>query len=219
MLWELIKQIRNKNKLSQKEFGKRVDITATYVSFVEKPYSEEHKYLPSEDLLRKIAKVYSSSEEERKEIEESLLLERAKLIIAPEIVKDYLLEVKKSKILMGDKEGKGTMPAAFILKLRKDISKRTNFYKETKTSKTTIDACLQGKQTISREKIIELANDLNQPIENYLILSGYMPYEFIDVMNHNGMISMFRSFAKLKPNEIEQVVSAISSIIKLYEKK
>jgi transcriptional regulator with XRE-family HTH domain len=219
MIWDTIKQIREKHDLSQKQFGIKIGVTATYVSYLERPYSKEHKYLPSEDLLRKIAKEFSQSEADRLEMEENLLLERAKLVIAPEIVKDYLLEVKKSKILIGDKGGKGRMPSMFIVKFKKDIQKTPNFYKTSKIPKSTIDAVLKGEQIISREKVISLANDLNQPIEDYLILSGYMPYEFVETLAHSGMISMLRTLSELSPKEKDEMIKAINSIIKVHIKK
>lgn len=218
-LWELIKQIREKHALSLNNFATKIGITATYVSFIERPYTDKNKHLPSEEVLRKIAKQFTHSEPDRKALEEKLLLERAKLVVAPEIVKDYLLDINKGKLIISDQEGKGTMPMAFINRLKKDFSNSPNLYKKSNISKGTVDAVLKGEQIIPRRTVMELATDLRQPVTEYLILAGYMPYEFLDVLTHKGMISMFRSFSKLSNKEIDDVVDAINKIIKVYTSK
>jgi len=81
-LSDYIKEIRKRHNLTRKAFSSRLGVTLTYIYMLERPYSISKK-VPSERLLRQIARLYAPDMERR------LLLERVRLLAAPE-VKDLI---------------------------------------------------------------------------------------------------------------------------------
>jgi transcriptional regulator with XRE-family HTH domain len=79
-IFYIIKELRQARKLTQKEFAKKIGISDVYLGLIEKG-----DRIPSDDILKKIAEVFSANQEERRNLELHLLKERAKLIVAPEI--------------------------------------------------------------------------------------------------------------------------------------
>jgi transcriptional regulator with XRE-family HTH domain len=117
------------------------------------------------------------------------------------------------------------MDPAFIERLKKDLAgKDDSFYKSLSISKEKLfDIIMLGKGKLSRVEVIELARKLKQPVDKYLLLSGYMPKEFGEAFEDEGIVDMFRSMkmGEVKDKEVDQFISALSKFLKGYiaEKK
>jgi DNA-binding XRE family transcriptional regulator len=117
------------------------------------------------------------------------------------------------------------MDPAFIERLKKDLAgKDDSFYKSLSISKEKLfDIIMLGKGKLSRVEVIELARKLKQPVDKYLLLSGYMPKEFGEAFEDEGIVDMFRSMktGEIKDEEVDQFISALSKFLKGYiaEKK
>lgn len=77
-LWNTIKEIRSKARLTQRQFADIIGCSAMHVSFMERPYSETRS-TASAHLLRNVAKKFTKTEEERLALEKQLLIERGLL--------------------------------------------------------------------------------------------------------------------------------------------
>ena len=215
-LGDLIREIREKAGLTRKEFAKKLGYTDAHIGLMEKPFSKTGK-LPSEELLRKIASKFSHSEEERIAIERNLLLERARLIVAPE-VSEYFLRNSEREAAYVAREG---MPLVFVERLKKDIEavKDTEvFYSQLSIPEEAVEETLQGKYIFPRKLVIELAIALGQSIEEYLVLADYMPEEVKSLVKHEGASRLFRTLGKLSSEELDEVTDVVARVLKLYKK-
>lgn len=214
---DLIREIREKAGLNRKEFAEKLGYTDAHIGLIEKPFSKTGK-LPSEELLRKIASRFSYSEEERITIERKLLLERAKLVVAPEVSKHFL-EVSERVETYIAREG---MPLVFIERLKQDIESvkdKNAFFSQLSVSREAVEEALQGRRILPRKSVIELAVALGQSIEEYLVLADYMPEEIKSIVRHEGVSSLFRTLGELTSEELDEVIDVVARVLKLHRKK
>ncbi len=87
-----LKEIRTSAGLTQQQLAKKIGCTAAHISHLE---NLELSVIPSEKLIRQIAEICGKTKQEKDDIKNKLLLERAKIFIAPEVQNNYL---KKTKI-------------------------------------------------------------------------------------------------------------------------
>lgn len=161
--------------------------------------------------MRKIAEVAASNEEERETIEKQLLIERAKIIVAPEITKSLF-----SKPIVTTE--KGTMPSQFLKRVKNDLAKTEN--KEfTKSDQKNLDAVISGKKLLSSQSVVHIAKELKQPIDQYLALAGYMPDHLKKLMCHEPTEDMLRSLASLEANDVLKMVTIMNNIIEIYKER
>lgn len=212
-LWDVIKKRREMLRITQKELANMAGCTATHISEMEKPYAISRR-TASDELLRKLAKILSTSEADRAELEKILLIEKAKLAVSPEICR--LLE---EKILVKDFS---PMPEEFIKRLKKDIENahQTGSKDVFKViSPETLTKIISGNQSLTRKGVIELARALNQDVEEYLIDSGYLPDNLKDFLEHGGSSTMLRSIRELSTEDVDALIDIFNNIIEQYKKK
>lgn len=206
-LWEIIKTRRELLNLTQKELAQKIGCTPTHISEMEKPYTESRR-TASVELLKKLARALSTSEEDRIELERTFLIEKAKLTISPEI----------SGILDQKAVDNYTMPEEFIRRLQQDIQNSKDL-QVTCMSPEKLQRVLAGNQLLSRKEVIALARDLNQEVEDYLLSSGYLPNNLKEFLEHNGSASMLRSIRDLSAEDIDALINIFNNIINTYKSK
>jgi transcriptional regulator with XRE-family HTH domain len=219
-LCDYIRQIRLKHGLTQKEFAEKLGITPMHASTIESPFEKVHR-LPSDELLRKIAKEFSRTEEERKKIEEILLVERAKLIAAPEVRKyiGFTREESVEKPLYPKGE---SMPALFLKRLDNDLrvtELNDEFYAKAEIDRDTLKAVLRGEALLSRRQVIALAVALGQPVDEYLELTDFIPQHLKEMVEDNALMGIFRTLKEMTPDDMELVLQSISNILELYKRQ
>lgn len=190
---ERIKEFRKKNNLSQKDFANALGYSQAYVAEIENDKRE-----PSRAFLKKLNSVFGLSSDF------VLYGERKK----PESLEKFASE--------------GFMSLKFIQRLKKDLENLNNpeeFYSSLKIPKEIIEEVLEGKLTLNRTSVIELAQKLNQPVHEYLALSYYIPDEITKFVKYESIIELFRKLSVLTPNEIEEALQTISVVLKPYLKK
>ncbi len=225
-LFDIIRNLVKENNLTLLEFGKKLDISYAYAAQLVKGRTGDKDIVPSEEILIKIAKMFSKSEEERVRLQKTLLLERMKLIASPEM-KDFFEDKGRITSFLS---GKG-MPEAFINRLEKDLKKQNQkksvtmesllkkIYDAIGITQEEMNAVLKKEYIISRTQVILLAKALKQPAEDYLILADYMPEHIKKIIHSNKQNVLFRSFEQLTPEEIEQLLDVMQKMVDLYIKK
>lgn len=190
---ERIREFRKKLKLKQKEFAKALGFTQAYLTEIERGKRE-----PSRDFLKKLNSVFGLSS-------------------------DFVLFGEEKKTENLEKfASEGLMPLKFIQRLKKDIEALPNpedFFSSINIPKQIIETALEGKLILNRTSVIEIAQKINQPIYEYLLLANYLPDEIIKFTDHPGIIEIFKQIGMLHPKEMEEVLQTITSVLKPYIKR
>lgn len=212
-IWTLIKQLRESLGLSQTQFAVRLGCTESYIRSIERP--QPHGFMPSKKLIRKIAAEFSASEEERKSLEKELLAEKVKTQM-PEIAEQVSMNEMEKKFLTPANQG---MPIEFLRELKQALSSSNkDFYKKAEINKETLQAVLSGKCVLERKAVVSLAMALNKPVEDFLLLSGYLPSGMNELAAHKGAGDMFRALSGLSPDTVNDVIDIINNMLSIYRK-
>ena len=216
MLQDELRLLREKTGMSRKELARKLGVTEMYIGNFERvPRRGERSFVPSDALLRKIARICGSSDEEKKYHEKRLMLARAKQI-APKEIKEYLEE----KI----QEFSDSMPVGFVERLKEDIKRLKdsgkydddgliNVLTGAGVSEKQLDAVVHYRTVLSREKVIALAGLLKQPVEEYLVLSNYMPSAFRHSIEQGEKLNIvFRRLGNLSAEDIDRFMDVIDKI-------
>lgn len=169
--------------------------------------------IPSERILREIAAGFSTTIEERRELEKVLLLARAKAIAPSEIAGLFDNKIKQFS-LSGEK-----MPEAFITRLAQDINAlndKASFFKKLSFEKALVDRAINREVVLSRSSVIELAQKLNQSVEEYLLISDYLPAELGLLAQNKQVLTLFRSMGTLEHHELDQLLQVVSGVLSLH---
>lgn len=111
------------------------------------------------------------------------------------------------------------MPDEFIKRLNEDIQKQEEeVWGKISIPKEVLQSVLRNAGILSRKEVIEVAKALNEPVQEYLMLSEYLPEEF-EIIKHSSAFDMFRTMNKLSPDEIEKVIDALKGVLALYVNK
>lgn len=112
------------------------------------------------------------------------------------------------------------MPPEFIEKLRDDIkNKDDSFFASLSMSKDKLFDVLIGKTRLSRLEVIELSRKLNQSLDEYVYIAGYLPEEFTRVLKNPRMMESLRTAGKLSDKDINQAITAFQDVLKEFEKR
>jgi len=217
-LWDSIKEIRLKAGQTQKEFADAIGYTPEHISNIERA-PQITRRIATEKMIKRIAELYTKTEEERISLERRLLLERAQATVSPGVAMHFLMDEKK----LASYQSEDGMPLVFIERLKKDlgiIGNKDAFYKSLQVvSKETIDESLKGMRLLPRKAVVKLAQALGQSIEEYLILADYVPKEFRSLIMHKGMNDMFRTMSELDAEELDAMIDVFSSVLKMRRKQ
>jgi len=211
-LWEIIREKRESLGITQKELSERIGCSSAYISHIEQPYSKKQK-LPADNLLRKIAKALTTSKSERQRFEILLLVERAKMIVAPEVAKMLEKQVDIDQL--------SSMPDEFIKRLKVDIENNktdlNSLSGQVGIKKELLKDILEGKGELKQNDVIVLAKALNQNIEEYLLLAGIIPKNVKDLLTHKGLLNLLLSIADLSQVDMEGIIKMLNAIINIYK--
>ncbi len=110
-----------------------------------------------------------------------------------------------------------SMPPTFINKLRNDISAVANmdvfFSSLAWLPPVEIEKVLGGKRLITSTQVIELAQAMGKPIDDYLIAAGYIPEHLQNLVNDKRTAGVLNSLSKKKPEVINKVLSIIETVL------
>jgi hypothetical protein len=171
-----------------------------------------NRVIASEKVLRRIAKTFSSNEQERAEIERKLLFERVKAV-SPKEVREYLEQEQRGETFVAG--GGASMPPGFIARLRKDLKKQGDGSLEQFAS-GELDAVLEGKHVLNRQRVIALALAMKQPVDQYLVLAEYMPQYLKNLMKTRGGAAL-RNLQRLSPEDLHQVLEVIEKVVQVVQ--
>lgn len=205
-LWDLITEIREKAGETKKEFADRLGISQAHATRLEKPF-EQTKQVPSEALIRKIADEFAPSEAEKMDIQYRLLVERAKLVNPPEI-----------QVSRETGYAIGTMPYEFRERLRIDYQKlsdteRSAFNKAVKLTDDKIAEVIKGDAYLTREKVIDCAIKLKQPLDEYLLESDYITDSLKKMLHKKGLSDMINALSSLNAKDMNETLNLIAHSI------
>lgn len=214
---EEIKAIREKLGITRKEFAKRLNITEIYATSLERAVSPRggRIFIPSAKLIKKIARIGGKTPEEREKLEKKLLLEKGKLT-APTAIRGFYQEKKETYLM------EGGMPLEFIARLRTDLkncSEIADACNKGGVSKEQVDLVLEGKYILNRKKVVALAEGLQQPVDEYLLLADYMPEEVKNVVASNKNFAFFRQLSKLPAEDINKMLDVFRDVFKILKKE
>ncbi len=208
----LIRELRLKKGLRQKDLAELIGVSETYVFLLENPNS---KNLPSTKIIQKLAKALATSAEEEPVLYRKLLHAKAKSKLPREM--HELIDATQTKAYIPA----NGMPEEFIERVKKDLQ---NYDLEEVAQKIGIDsaalkAVLLYNGILSKKEVIKLANTLNQSIYEYILLAGYIPENVKSLLAHNKAHILFRQLSEIPPDELDMLMDGIINILQAYRKK
>lgn len=210
-LGKKIRELREKEGLTIAKLAEMANVNAVHLSYIEKGLR-----VPSEDLIARITSILGKDENEKAKNRKECLLLLAK-IKAPEEIKD-VLQIGESFLTQ-----KGSMPNVFMERLKEDIEsqyvKPELFWRSVGVDNKTAEEIMQNRLILPRELVIRIAMKLNQSVDKYLLLAGYVPDEFKMLADKENIVEIIRSFASFSSEEIDQIISAMQSVLKLVKRK
>lgn len=209
----LVKELRLKKGLTQRQLAKLVGVSDMYIYAIEHP---EKPQIPSDDIIRKLARALASNAEEESEILKKLLTYRTLIKIPPE-ARDLLLQMDKVEKYISDE----SMPAAFVERLKKDIQnvKLNDIIKKTGIEEKSLNAILNYRRILSRKEVISLAQALGQSVYEYLLLANYVPDNIKKLLENNKIELLLRNLEDLSDENLDELMDGIINIIQAYKKK
>ncbi len=117
--------------------------------------------------------------------------------------------------------GKGGMflreldiPNDFIIRVKTDIEKTDKESLEKIRFKEKIKYFVQKKVNLTRKEVIQLAQILRQPIDEYLDISGNIPNSLLEISGGNRKLNiLFRKMGELNPDEINKLLNTIEVVV------
>lgn len=209
---KLVRDLRVKKGITQKELARKAGISEMYMHVIESP---DKKQLPSEEITRKIAHALADNLEEEVQILKQLLSARA-ISKIPEEARDIIEKEKIEEYISTD-----SMPVDFIERLKNDLQGHDiqKISEKTKIGVEQLKAVLQYRGTLSRREVICLADALNQPVYDYLVLANFIPDNIKKLLEHNKIGALFRSLQELEGSDIDMLIDGIINIIEAYKKR
>ncbi len=111
---------------------------------------------------------------------------------------------------------KTMMPKTFRERIKKDIAAVNGEVIDSLSFKDRLNDILSGKDKLRRLEVIELARKLGQPLEEYLVLSNYMPDVFDKALGNDKIVGMLRNIGTLTDEEISEVIDSLSLVLEGY---
>lgn len=173
---------------------------------------ENGRRLPSKMTVQAVAKALSTTEAQRVKLEEKLLfyLEKARMGSELSALKDKFEETPITKTK--------SMYPEFLERLQKDLSS----LKDKKDILIPIEAkeALSNGRILLASEIIEIAQRIGQPPEDYLVLANYFPFKSpLKKEDLTKIGDIFRMIEELKEEELSRALAAIEEILQFFEKK
>lgn len=194
-LWKLITDVRVRAGLNSRALARQLKMSPAHLYQIE---DEKSGVLPSDDTLRAIARVCCEDPQERAAVAHRLLLARARLIVSPEVAA-YLSPRPEEK-----------MPEEFQRRFRADLEGRSE------TDIRLLDARLglngriglvaAGLAGLTKTEVRALAEELGQPIEDYLVAAGYLPDWMLPlVRKREGGVGLFDALRHISGRALDEL--------------
>lgn len=211
-LKKLIKELRLRAGLTQADLARKTKSSSMHISQIENP---KRDIIPSEDFLRRVAKACALTPDEEPELLKKLLVARAKAR-APEEIQE-ILESKTIHQYVGS----DSMPINFVERIKSDLQGKdiAQIAKKLGITEADLKAVIYYRGTLTRRQVITLAQELGQPVQDYLLLAEYMPDEVIELFKINKIGMLFRSLEELSEEELDQFLDGIINIMQAYLRK
>lgn len=203
----LIRSLRERAGLSQKDLAGKVGCSATLIWTIEGGGGGKVP-LPSPDVLRKIAKACALEPMQERTFCLQLLLGRARQVV-PEEVRPYL----NDRLL-------SPMPEAFLARLKKDVA-RMNAEARERIDKEAglggrLESVLAGVGQLDRHDVAKLAVVLKHSATGYLMDAGFLSEGVrLVVEDFPGCVAMLEVVGQLRPetrNEIRRFQLALGGL-------
>ena len=222
-LWELIRQWRDVHKWTQMDLAARLKVSPQHVTMLEQSY-EKTRRLPSDDLLRRMAEVFSrgnaegpvTSEQQtcRWELERKLLLARAHLTNPPEI-QAFLREYA----FVGGVPGylPDAMPPAFCQRVRDDLEAAGPEMLEKAAGAVSLtpesmQGVVEGMVSLPRARVVALAHLLAQPEDEYLMLAEMLPDALKRVSQRPSAVGLIDVLSQLPVEDLDTVLNSLTPL-------
>lgn len=213
-VWDYIKYLRKQRGYNLIRFSELIDCTPVHAGRIEKPYSVSH-CAASVKLLKRIAAVCADDMEPRDLLEKNLLMRRAKMRYSKEVAEDLYLNPESYPQLYSD-----GMTKEFIQRLQNDTRgiRKSNALVTLAMTHEELKAVLEGRLLLSRRKVLDLARKLKQPVEEYMLLAGYITDGIRNLFTDSNFLALMKRARKLSPEEIKQLGTAMGSMLSLIKK-
>ncbi len=189
-LGKLIQDLRKRKNYTVEEFAKEIDLKHISVNLI-----ENGQRLPSAEKLERIIEVLKLNNDTVEELYKTLIFEKLKEVIQESILKKILFE-------------KNVMPAKFIARVKKDAE-----YERYRLS-GKLKEVLEGEGKLAKNEIIKLAEELNQPVAEYLSLAEIVPDELTELTRYKGANDFIKTLLNIKkPEKIESLIKDFTDII------
>jgi transcriptional regulator with XRE-family HTH domain len=189
-LGKLIQDLRKRKNYTVEEFAKEIDLKHISVNLI-----ENGQRLPSAEKLEKIIEVLKLNNDTVEELYRTLIFEKLKDAVKESVLKKILFD-------------KNVMPAKFISRVKKDVE-----YERYRLS-GKLKEVLAGEDKFSKKEIINLAEELNQPAEEYLSLAEIVPDELTEFTRYKGANDFIKTLLNIKnPQKIESLIKDFTDVI------
>jgi transcriptional regulator with XRE-family HTH domain len=190
-LGKLIQDLRKSKNYTVEEFAKEIDLKHISVNLI-----ENGQRLPSAEKLEKIIEVLKLNNDTVESLYRSLIFEKLKDSVEESVLKKILFE-------------KVVMPAKFVARVKKDAEE------ERYRISGKLKEVLEGEGKLSKKEIIKLAEELNQPAEDYLSLAEIVPDELTEFTRYKGANDFINTLLNIKnPQKIESLIKDFTDVIK-----
>jgi len=197
---DLLTRMRMAQNLTQTELAEKLGCTAAHISVIEGGKSTgRKKILPSDDMLRRIAQCLGGSQIDVQRRTYQLLLARAREVCSPEVA-----QLLDDQILVG-------MPAAFLERIRRDVSGYTDEELSQVAEQIQLGGrlkqVLSGIGRLSQSEVSRLAQVLGQSSETYLAEAGYLSESARVLFGKNpNCVNILQIFGSLRPETQEELL-------------
>jgi len=210
MLGEFIKYHREKKGITLADLSKKVGVSYIHISYLEKGLR-----IPSEELLRELAKIFANSLEEEIQIRQKMFFYLTQIKAPAEIS-------EKISFVEDYNEAFLSMPEPFIYILGKSVKKKKDKLKKIehelyeKTEKV-----LKKKAIFTRSEIIQIAKTLEEDVDVFLLLAGYLPDKDLPtiIISKNEMLAnLFEKFKEIfnkgDKETARKIIELMESVLK-----
>jgi transcriptional regulator with XRE-family HTH domain len=212
-LWEFIRYLREKEGLSARQFGDLIGCSRLHVNRIEKPYRES-RCTAGIDLLKRMAEVLTSTEEERLKLERQLLIRFAEIRAPAEIADIYRRNVNV-ELEHGFIQTGGGMPQLFLERLQRDTDSDGEKAKSLSAliPPTILKEILRGRGLLSSVQVSAIARHMEQPIEEYVRLGGYMTDSVKRVVESKAMDPIIENITLLTPQDLVNIKVVLTGLL------
>jgi len=159
MLWNRIEALREQLGMTRTEFAEKLGKSATHITNIERAYNVSGK-MASVELIDKIADIAGANRDEKLAISRELRMEREK-IVDP-----------KGARMLGMAMSRVAMPKRFVARFKQDYE-NIDRPKLLSIKPFILERVFKGEVVLTRDEVVSIATEINQPVDEYLVLAGH----------------------------------------------